>query len=416
MGDLTTRTYAFLQTATERADVRYNSLPSRIRDSFMADSKKIDTKLVALASDLLSVLNELLNLGEITKENLQAANEVGTRLSKAAQDLDLPFKELKKSADKLKGDDTFKDANDDVKDIMTRIDLKPLPLQRSKELKDLLANVSDSLISAQKSLNESSLQYASELDPRLPQTIYGIPSVKAEMRVGFSEIKSRGINLFLFTRKEQRDQYAESTVSFEVVGTPPPPGPAAYGNYVVPIPRFLVIGDKRAEILAKLKDKITGQIYTDNEKYAVVLRYEPSGEKKEEQYFVQWMGKTVVSKDFPSWQEISFVYAIEDADGELRFPTNTKDSIFEFPPANGVFVAEPSTIEGFKNQWKELIKKISDPATTPADRQKAVDELTRQLDDTARNFINLGDVAMNYNRLVYDWLEAVTYRRKEIEA
>ena len=366
--------------------------------------------VIDYANKLLRACQQLVAIGTITDTTLGSAKELGKALSEAAKFLnDQPFDTLRKSADKLETAN-LANANTFKNEVLGQVDLQAAPVEQPNKLQDLFATVSNSLIEAQKDLNDSSLQYASDLDPRLPQTLYGIPTVKAEMRVGFNEIRASGINLFLFTKSHQRQDFAESVVSFEVVGSPPPPGPAAYGDYLVPVPRFIVTGERRARILEKLKDKITGDLYDKNKKFAVVLRAELTAEQKEQRFFVQWVARQEADPPFPHWREISFVDAIETAAGELRFPTEKKESIFEFPPENGVFIAQPSTVPGITNKWKALIDKIADPNTSAADRKKAVEELKLQLDQSAEDFINLGDVAMNYNRLVYEWLDVMTYR------
>lgn len=111
-------------------------------------------------------------------------------------------------------------------------------LEESVELSDFFFNVSNAVITAQTNLNEFSKKYVEQLkDPRVPPSYFAIPSIKAEMKLGFSELTENGINVVLFKNKEQQSRYVESTVTFELVsvppqtinppGSPPPPPPPA---------------------------------------------------------------------------------------------------------------------------------------------------------------------------------------------
>ena len=104
-------------------------------------------------------------------------------------------------------------------------------------LADFFENVSQSLIDAQSTLNDRSLEYARNISPGIPPAYYSIPSLKAAMKVGFSHIQGKGVSLILFSKKSQRQEYGESTVEFELVSSPPPPG-----SQVVLVPKFFVLG------------------------------------------------------------------------------------------------------------------------------------------------------------------------------
>ena len=43
------------------------------------------------------------------------------------------------------------------------------------------------------------------------------------MKVGFSQVSSRGINLLVFNNSQQKQNYSESTISFDIVAAPAPP-------------------------------------------------------------------------------------------------------------------------------------------------------------------------------------------------
>lgn len=110
-------------------------------------------------------------------------------------------------------------------DLLKTLEQKVL-LEESVELSKFFANVSTAVIDAQKNLNEFSGRYVSELEKtnsRIPPTYFAIPSIKAEMKLGLSEMTSKGVNVILFKNKQQKEQYVESTVTFELVAAPPLP-------------------------------------------------------------------------------------------------------------------------------------------------------------------------------------------------
>jgi hypothetical protein len=101
-----------------------------------------------------------------------------------------------------------------------------LTLEDATELSTFFKNVSNAVIDAQKGLNEFSKQYVKELEDEqspIPPTYYSIPGIKAEMKLGVSEMTSKGINVILFKNQEQSTRYFESTVTFELVSSPPAP-------------------------------------------------------------------------------------------------------------------------------------------------------------------------------------------------
>lgn len=78
--------------------------------------------------------------------------------------------------------------------------------------------------SAQHKLDQHALADLEEpSESRIPPVQYAIPNVKAEIKVGFSLVSSKGINVVVFQNSLQKNSYSESTVSFEIVAAPLPP-------------------------------------------------------------------------------------------------------------------------------------------------------------------------------------------------
>lgn len=254
------------------------------------------------------------------------------------------------------------------------------------QLSQFFNDVSTSLIDAQKELNQSSLEYIRTLDQHFPPAYYSIPNLKAEMKVGFSKIKDKGLNLILFSSREQKQEYGESTVTFEVVGSPPPPG-----DVVVPMPRFLVMGKKRDELITKIiaAKNLTQKPLINTKGNATIFRYEKKDEDKRTKYLVIWPGQKQGTFSEESWHSMTVIYLEEfEENGELKleFPKDketsaaTIESIFEFPPPDQMLNIPPNKADKLKDVLGSEIK-------------------------VAEMVINLGDVLMNINLLLNQWLD-----------
>lgn len=101
-----------------------------------------------------------------------------------------------------------------------------ITIEESTELSTFFTNISNAVIDAQKNLNSLSQTYISQLEKDnspVPPTYFAIPSLKAEMKLGVSEITSKGVNVILFKSEQQQQRFFESAVTFELVSTPPAP-------------------------------------------------------------------------------------------------------------------------------------------------------------------------------------------------
>jgi hypothetical protein len=92
------------------------------------------------------------------------------------------------------------------------------------ELRQFFQNVAGSLIDAQTQLDDQSFLYSqTALTKNLPPARFAIPTVKAELRFGFSNISTKGLNVFVYSNQEQTKKQSESTISFDIVATAPEP-------------------------------------------------------------------------------------------------------------------------------------------------------------------------------------------------
>jgi hypothetical protein len=102
--------------------------------------------------------------------------------------------------------------------------VKTVDFDQGTELRDFFQNVAGSLIEAQTKLDDESFTYSqTALAKNLPPARFAIPTVKAELRFGFSNITSKGLNVFVYSNQEQSKKQSESSISFDIVATAPEP-------------------------------------------------------------------------------------------------------------------------------------------------------------------------------------------------
>jgi hypothetical protein len=120
------------------------------------------------------------------------------------------------------------------------------PGGEDRTLAEFISSVTSSIVDAQKSLDERSLAYARELKgtPIAP-VHFSIPNVRAEVKMGFNVTDASNVLVKLFGKPEDTTNYGESTVSFEVAASPPPPG----SDFASPIPAFLVVDPERGRVI-----------------------------------------------------------------------------------------------------------------------------------------------------------------------
>ena len=228
--------------------------------------------------------------------------------------------------------------------------------EREPALNSFLQNVSLSLIEAQQRLNEQSLDYVERLPRGIPPAYFSIPTLKAELKVGFSKLTGKTVNLILFGEKEEKEQYGESTVTFELASAPPPPGGEALA-----LPAFLVLGAEKSDVLEgvrrRFKELGKPADVKITEELSLVLAYRRTLIGDPKNYLV-------LSAD-PGGGKLTALH-VEGAGDNLVFTQDIYSS--KTPPPDG-FVQVPG------------------PA---GDRPRVIE--------------NLGDVLMNVVLIVNDWL------------
>jgi hypothetical protein len=119
-------------------------------------------------------------------------------------------------------------------------------------LESFFQQVSSSVIKAQQQLDMTSLSYAQELKGSpIPPSLFSIPKVSAEIKLGLKKGTGSNVLVTVFGKPEDTTNFSETTVSFDVVSAPPPPGGA--GIYSAPIPFVIVVGPQRDRAAAAIR-------------------------------------------------------------------------------------------------------------------------------------------------------------------
>jgi hypothetical protein len=113
-------------------------------------------------------------------------------------------------------------------------------------LAQFFQTVTQSIVDAQSALDLQSLSYARQLQGTLiPPVHFSIPNVHAEVKMGFNVDDPSNLLVRLFGKPEDSSNYGETTVSFDVAASPPPPG----SEFRSPVPMFLVVPPERDRVL-----------------------------------------------------------------------------------------------------------------------------------------------------------------------
>jgi hypothetical protein len=232
-------------------------------------------------------------------------------------------------------------------------------------LKEFFENVASSMIEAQKQLDVYSVNYSKEAAvAKVPAAVYAIPNVHAELRFGFTNLAAKGFNVVLFSTKSQKEEYSESSVSFDLVATAVPPKEARLPEGM---PSAVVAGLRRDNILDKVIERMPAELQDPlikNRPLAAVFEFDGVDPVP---FLVLWPGKSPArNAAADSW----YFFAAAVLQGESL----TKE-IFHFA-------------SGLQGEGVLVI---------PTD--SALDELAKNPAEAAvqlkRLVVNLGDVLMN---------------------
>ena len=90
---------------------------------------------------------------------------------------------------------------------------------------DFLSDVGDAAVATQRKLDEQntlSAQLALAAG-QVPSGVFRLPSVKGEVKFGFSKTSGKKLGMVFYSRKTSEESRNEQSMQFEIVSTPPPP-------------------------------------------------------------------------------------------------------------------------------------------------------------------------------------------------
>jgi hypothetical protein len=138
------------------------------------------------------------------------------------------------------------------------------------DLGDFFTNVSRSVVDAQRQLDVASMQYArQQVASKVPPALYSIPNVHAEIKAGLSSTDGNGIIVKLIS-DESQSSFTESTISFDIVSSPPPPGPL--GNFTAAVPPFLAVEGADFQRVMDALGKVQPALAAGWEQRAIIVR------------------------------------------------------------------------------------------------------------------------------------------------
>jgi len=213
-------------------------------------------------------VDRLAKLSADLEEAARGVREHAEALSEAARISALSLKRIQagvpavateevETLESTQGKTRLFEEEDEVQERATSFDVSfdteaAKPAEPDMPLESFFDQVSKSVVRAQQRLDMQSLAYAQELkDSPVPPSLFSIPKVTAEIKLGLSVQKNSNILVTLFGKPENTTNFSESTVSFDVVASAPPPGGA--GLYTAPIPSFLVVGMERDSVAAAIQ-------------------------------------------------------------------------------------------------------------------------------------------------------------------
>jgi hypothetical protein len=224
------------------------------------------------------------------------------------------------------------------------------PQSNSLNLTDFLGEVARSLIQTQQQLNRESVAYNQQLPEGVPPAHFAIPTVRADLRMGFRNLSSRGIDVVLFSNKEEKESYGESTVSFELVAAPPTPSSTAAAHLPPPeaepctgeetTPRSLI---SREAILDRIESLVNATALHPSTRRSILGRRDaavvaPLGAATgadpgaESRILVLWPATPQSSLDSPLWSQMS-IFVLKDN----QFDT----SLYDAAPPEGFLRLAP---------------------------------------------------------------------------
>ena len=126
---------------------------------------------------------------------------------------------------------TVKDAKDDLKTIRAHFEKEPGVKDMSAppdgdqatSIEGFFNAVGSGARKAQEALDLESLEYMKNRQSFAPETMYRIPKVSANLKVGMTVSEDKQINFLVIKSGSETSRTLEQEISFDIVSAPPPP-------------------------------------------------------------------------------------------------------------------------------------------------------------------------------------------------
>lgn len=181
---------------------------------------------------------------------------------------------------------------------------------------------------AQESLDMQSIQYMRNSPAFAPETMFRVPKVSANLKLGMTYSEDTGINFLVIKRGSETSRSMEQEISFDIVSAPPPPDTLEkYAD--LPIDPILVTSAiEREWVMERLKKEkkdgnhagtpvgeiIGAMLQKDAFRRVLVIR----GEKDWTLMLVESPDKRLPPPSSPSKSASVLVLPIEQEDGVLK--------------------------------------------------------------------------------------------------
>lgn len=125
-----------------------------------------------------------------------------------------------------------------------------------RPISDFLSTIGQSVVASQEALDEQSIRYLQSISDRpfIPPTLFRIPKISAELKVGLTKGHTRELSIFIASSKEELRQMNEQTINFEIAAVPPTPELLEILKGQAPRIEFLFNREGRKEVFHALEN------------------------------------------------------------------------------------------------------------------------------------------------------------------
>jgi hypothetical protein len=123
---------------------------------------------------------------------------------------------------------------------------------------------------AQESLDLQSVQYMRNRPSFAPETMFRVPKVSANLKLGMTYSKETGINFLVVKSGSKTSRTMEQEISFDIVSAPPPPGTLEKFAELPIDPILVTNAIERELVMERLKQEKKSSTNTDSDVSEVI--------------------------------------------------------------------------------------------------------------------------------------------------